>query len=97
MFVDLPKQPRIKTDGNSSKSDVNRARWTTEEVMYYYGEWIRNEKVAALIMEDIGRRIEGFYKIAFTHRMNMVRDYLMYECGIKDIPFIPNYRRVRDD
>lgn len=97
MFADLPKSSRMKTDRNSSRNDVNKARWTAEEVTYYYGEWIGNEHSAELIMRTVARKTEGFYKLAFTHRMNLVRDYLVYELGFKDVSFIPNYRRIKND
>ena len=77
------------------ENEVNDKLWTVKEVMFYYGEWIENEEVAVDIMKGIKRRISGFYKITFTHRMNMVRDLLRYEWKIKDIPAVIGYRRLK--
>lgn len=99
-LVDLPrneKLPKLKSNSDSNRNDVNRARWNVEEVMYYYGEWIGNKESAVFIMRNIERRISDFHKMAFTHRMNMVRDYLVYELEIKNVSFISSYRRLEDD
>jgi len=77
------------------ENEVNDTVWTVKEVMFYYSDWIENEEVAVDLMKEIIRRTPYKRRPNITSRMNLMRDLLMYEHGIKDIPFMTSYRRIK--
>ena len=68
-------------------------KWTVEEIMDYYGEWIESEEVAADMMEEVLRRTPPKFRRSFSAKMNLIRDLLKYEYGHNNIPFVSRYSR----
>lgn len=71
--------------------------WNHRDVLKYYS-WMKKD-TALWAMERVRKMAgEEFYKLSFTSRMNLFRDYLLYEVkvDIEDLPFIVNYRRWKE-
>ena len=65
-------------------------RWSKEDVMDYFGEWIRSEKECDKIMEAVELRVSG----TFSAKMSEVRRILIEVLG-EDVRFMSGYRRVK--
>lgn len=73
---------------------IHETSWRVEEVMDYFGEYIRDERDAIeLMMESRRRRGKGI-RVSYTQAMNTVRE-LLIERG-SEVAFILGYRRTKD-
>ena len=63
--------------------------WSIEDVMEYYGEYIKDEEEGLAIMKEVG---DG----GFSEMMRQVRLILIERKGV-DIPFTSGYRRVKKE
>ena len=86
--------------GNNSTNDNimkegemnNSYRWSIEDVMEYFGEFVSREE-GELFMKMVERRMP--VKSTYNDKMRAMRILLKDEYGVKGIPFGSGYRRVK--